>query len=259
MGIPETSDREMSRLDQVALNHNTIDQLNMAEAYLKDLLPESQRMQFSAHLAECDECMDRIRLAQMWLLAIPTEATEASRKSATLSNESTHLDPVSTEMGVTTDFSSPQDVFPPAEMPTDPASSEAPVSSEAPLSGDGPVLRYWSATGHAEGEIHADEWLVRHEPARDARELSRESSRELSRESQRGPMVTRVNVQFSQGKSVGASAPESAAPSFGEMLAKRMAAEAAAPAVAETSKPTAMTRPMIPSRLPQFATWQLDA
>ena len=47
-------------------DHRQIDQDGVVERYLNRSLPESQRLEFEAHLVDCQECLDRLLLAQMF-------------------------------------------------------------------------------------------------------------------------------------------------------------------------------------------------
>lgn len=48
------------------MNHRYIDEHAVAERYVKHALPSAERAVFEAHLVDCQECADRLLLAQMF-------------------------------------------------------------------------------------------------------------------------------------------------------------------------------------------------
>ena len=46
--------------------HGYIDRESVAERYLRQTLPASERQTFEAHLVDCQECADRLLLAEMF-------------------------------------------------------------------------------------------------------------------------------------------------------------------------------------------------
>lgn len=50
------------------LDHKYIDDNSMAERYLRHALTASERRDFEQHLVDCQECADRLLLAEMFLL-----------------------------------------------------------------------------------------------------------------------------------------------------------------------------------------------
>ena len=64
------------------MNHRYIDEHSVAERYLEHALPPAEYDAFEAHLVQCDECSDRLLLAQIFLdhkaigIARPASATE---------------------------------------------------------------------------------------------------------------------------------------------------------------------------------------
>jgi hypothetical protein len=49
------------------MNHRYIDETSVAERYLEHRLGPDERAEFEAHLQGCDECSDRVLLAQLFL------------------------------------------------------------------------------------------------------------------------------------------------------------------------------------------------
>jgi hypothetical protein len=48
------------------VDHQYIDEHALAEGYLDHLLPLEERREFEAHLVDCQECRDRLLLAEMF-------------------------------------------------------------------------------------------------------------------------------------------------------------------------------------------------
>jgi hypothetical protein len=48
------------------MDHQYIDQNNIAGRYLRKELPTSERDKFQAHMVDCAECSDRVLLAEMF-------------------------------------------------------------------------------------------------------------------------------------------------------------------------------------------------
>jgi anti-sigma factor RsiW len=48
------------------MDHRYIDARSVAERYLDHTLPAPERLQFEAHLVDCQECTDRVLLAEMF-------------------------------------------------------------------------------------------------------------------------------------------------------------------------------------------------
>ena len=48
------------------MDHQYIDQHSLAERYLENALSPDQRAAFEAHLVDCQECRDRLLLAEMF-------------------------------------------------------------------------------------------------------------------------------------------------------------------------------------------------
>ncbi len=84
------------------MNHRYIDEHSVAERYLEHALPPAEHDAFEAHMVQCDECSDRLMLAQIFLdhkaigiargaaatsqpqaTSAPAEATEIDSSSAT--------------------------------------------------------------------------------------------------------------------------------------------------------------------------------
>lgn len=49
------------------MNHRYIDEHSVAERYLEHALPPAEHDAFEAHIVQCDECSDRLLLAQIFL------------------------------------------------------------------------------------------------------------------------------------------------------------------------------------------------
>lgn len=49
------------------MNHRYIDEHSVAERYLEHALPAAEHDAFKAHMVQCDECSDRLMLAQIFL------------------------------------------------------------------------------------------------------------------------------------------------------------------------------------------------
>jgi hypothetical protein len=49
------------------MNHRYIDEHSVAERYLEHALPAAEHDAFEAHMVQCDECSDRLMLAQIFL------------------------------------------------------------------------------------------------------------------------------------------------------------------------------------------------
>lgn len=47
------------------MDHDYIDQFAVADRYVKRTLPAAERTAFEAHLVDCQECADRVLLAEM--------------------------------------------------------------------------------------------------------------------------------------------------------------------------------------------------
>lgn len=47
------------------MDHEFIDQFAVADRYVKRTLPAAERKTFEAHLVDCQECADRVLLAEM--------------------------------------------------------------------------------------------------------------------------------------------------------------------------------------------------
>ena len=66
------------------MNHAYIDGNKVAEAYLRHTLPAEERAQFESHMVDCEECRDRLLLAEMFharngaLKALAREPVEAA-------------------------------------------------------------------------------------------------------------------------------------------------------------------------------------
>jgi hypothetical protein len=50
------------------MDHAYIDKLAIAGRYVRRTLPSAERSVFEAHLVDCQECSDRVLLAEMFLL-----------------------------------------------------------------------------------------------------------------------------------------------------------------------------------------------
>ncbi len=48
------------------MNHAYIDGKRVAESYLRHTLPSELRTQFEAHMVDCEECRDRLLLAEIF-------------------------------------------------------------------------------------------------------------------------------------------------------------------------------------------------
>jgi|SRR5579863_7061169 anti-sigma factor RsiW len=48
------------------MDHRYIDEHSVADRYLDHKLPTNQRAEFEAHLVDCQECTDRVLLAEMF-------------------------------------------------------------------------------------------------------------------------------------------------------------------------------------------------
>ena len=65
------------------MDHAYIDSYAVADRYVKRTLPTSERAAFEAHLVDCQECSDRVLLAEMLRestvkpLPVPTESRAA--------------------------------------------------------------------------------------------------------------------------------------------------------------------------------------
>ncbi len=57
-------ERPVSR--PAAMDHRYIDQFAVAQRYLDHALPAEERAAFEAHLVDCQECTDRVLLAEMF-------------------------------------------------------------------------------------------------------------------------------------------------------------------------------------------------
>jgi hypothetical protein len=53
------------------MDHAYIDKNAIADRYVRRTLPASERAAFEAHLVDCQECSDRVLLAEMFLLRNP--------------------------------------------------------------------------------------------------------------------------------------------------------------------------------------------
>ena len=51
----------------MVIDHHEIEERHLAERYLSDDLDAALRSAFSDHVVECEECWDRLQLAQIWL------------------------------------------------------------------------------------------------------------------------------------------------------------------------------------------------
>ena len=47
------------------MDHSYIDQNAIADRYVRRTLPDAERASFEAHLVDCQECADRVLLAEM--------------------------------------------------------------------------------------------------------------------------------------------------------------------------------------------------
>jgi hypothetical protein len=85
------------------MTHRYIDEHSVAERYLERALPPQDHDAFEAHLVECDECTDRLLLAQIFLdhkaigTARASSATAHEPAAHTLAAESTAAESESTE------------------------------------------------------------------------------------------------------------------------------------------------------------------
>jgi hypothetical protein len=50
------------------MDHRQIDENAVAERYVKHDLPPRERAAFESHMVDCQECVDRVMLAEMFLL-----------------------------------------------------------------------------------------------------------------------------------------------------------------------------------------------
>jgi Putative zinc-finger len=68
------------------MNHRYIDEHSVAERYLEHALPPAEHDAFEAHMVQCDECSDRLMLAQIFLdhkaIGIAREAPSAPQSVA---------------------------------------------------------------------------------------------------------------------------------------------------------------------------------
>lgn len=56
------------------MDHRYIDQKSLAERYLNNTLAPEERSAFEAHLVDCQECTDRLLLAEMFHARQPNGA-----------------------------------------------------------------------------------------------------------------------------------------------------------------------------------------
>src|SRR5580692_6333245 len=50
-----------------AMDHRYIDECSVTQRYLDHILSTPERLEFEAHLVDCQECTDRLLLAEMFL------------------------------------------------------------------------------------------------------------------------------------------------------------------------------------------------
>jgi hypothetical protein len=85
------------------MTHRYIDEHSVAERYLERALPPPEHDAFESHLVECDECTDRLLLAQIFLdhraigTARASSATAQEPAVPTLAAESTTAESESTK------------------------------------------------------------------------------------------------------------------------------------------------------------------
>ena len=48
------------------MDHRYIDEHSVAERFIGNTLPQADRVEFEAHIVDCQECMDRLLLAGMF-------------------------------------------------------------------------------------------------------------------------------------------------------------------------------------------------
>jgi outer membrane biosynthesis protein TonB len=97
------------------LDHAHIDEAGIPERYLRDILSPEERRSFETHLIDCQECADRLLLAEMFLL------------------RSNHLAPAPAMETFTPGALSAEQPPPPAPAePTHPAPAMAEISPTAP-------------------------------------------------------------------------------------------------------------------------------
>jgi hypothetical protein len=61
------------------MDHSYIDRKSLAERYLKNALSAEERAAFEAHLVDCQECTDRVLLAEMFHARQPNGIPASSR------------------------------------------------------------------------------------------------------------------------------------------------------------------------------------
>lgn len=69
---------------RAAMDHRYIDQYAVAERYLNHSLPPADRAAFEAHLVDCQECTDRLLLAEMFHARQPDGLPPGPRSSLVL-------------------------------------------------------------------------------------------------------------------------------------------------------------------------------
>src|SRR5579863_5803121 len=63
------------------MNHRYIDEFSVAERYVENALPPEERVAFEEHLVDCQECTDRLLLAEMFHARMPNGAGPPSAPS----------------------------------------------------------------------------------------------------------------------------------------------------------------------------------
>jgi len=64
------------------MDHRYIDENSVAERYLERALPSDLHDAFESHLVDCEECADRLRLAQIFLEHRPQKPPDLDRVAA---------------------------------------------------------------------------------------------------------------------------------------------------------------------------------
>ena len=61
------------------MDHRYIDEFTVAERYVEDTLEPAERAAFEAHFPRCEECADRVLLAEMFGKPLPWRARFVAR------------------------------------------------------------------------------------------------------------------------------------------------------------------------------------
>jgi len=120
------------------MDHTKLEEQRLAEMYLSGQLPSEQRGAFEVHLVGCEECRDRVLLAEMFRSRAPNRTEPQPQKKTAPAHANGSGTGSNRANGVLSPLELARALAPPfPTSPVEPSSSETPRFQDEPSSGSG--------------------------------------------------------------------------------------------------------------------------